>query len=140
MKAEYNSNEITARVIGFYDKIFSEDNALQAKDSIEPDKYFSGVTLINAFGTLDPNSIIPNSSKYGTVVHIHDGIVDACVEIVIPYTPTAQDNVARPIYIRNRTDRFVEKQQGWSEWRRLVYADEIEYYVLEILRAKGLIT
>lgn len=140
MKAEYNSNEITARVIKYYDHIISEDNALQETGSIEPDKYPVGVTLIDAFGTLDPNSTIPQSCRYGTVIHINNKVVDGSVEIVIPFTPTSERNMAKEIYIRTRTDKFINKQQGWSEWRRLLYADEIEYYVLEILRAKGLIT
>lgn len=141
MKVEYNSNEITARVIKYYDNILSEDNALQATGSIEPDKYPIGVTLINTFGTLDdPGSKIPGGCKYGTVVHINDSVVDGSVEILIPYTPTNEPNTAKSIYVRTRTDKFVTKQQGWSEWRRLVYDDEIESSVLEILRAKGLIT
>lgn len=141
MKAEYNSNEITTRIIGYYDQILSEDNALQATGSLDPDKYPVGVTLIDAFGTLDdPGSKIPGNCKYGTVVHINNSVVDGSVEILIPYTPTNEPNMVRSIYVRTRTDKFVIKQQGWSEWRRLVYDDEIEYFVLEILRAKGLIT
>lgn len=121
--------------------ILSEDNALQATGSIDYDKYPIGVTLIDTFGTLDdPGSKIPNNCKYGTVVHINNSVVDGSVEILIPYTPTNESNTAKSIYVRTRTDKFVTKQQGWSEWRRLVYDDEIEYFVLEILRAKGLIT
>ncbi len=140
MEAEYNSNEITARVIKCYDKILSEDNALQATGSIEPDKYPIGVTLIDTFGTVDFETNLPQDCKYGTVVHINNSVVDGSIDILIPFTPTNTNNITKPIYVRNRTDKFIQKQQGWSEWRRLVYIDEIEYYVLEILRAKGLIT
>lgn len=140
MKAEYNSDEITAKVIKYYGKILSEDNALQATGSIEPDKYPVGVTLLDAFGTLDPKSTIPNRCKYGTVVHINNEIVNGSVEIVIPYKPTNEANMAQAIHIRTRTDEYDTKQQGWSEWRRLVYSDEIESFVLKILKAKGLIT
>lgn len=140
MKAEYNANEITGRVIKYYDQILSKDNALQATGSIEKDKYPVGVTLIDAFGMLDPESTVPNRCKYGTVVHINNEVVNGSVEIMIPYTPSGEVNMAKAIYIRSRTDKYDVKQQGWSEWRRLVYADEIESSVSEILRAKGLIT
>ena len=140
MQAEYNSNEITARVIEYYDKIVDGISTLQPTGSIDPDKYPVGATLIDAFGVLDPETTIPQQCRYGTVIHINNRSADGTVEIVIPYTPSSTANITKPIYVRNRTDRCVEKQQGWSEWRRLVYADEIEYYVLEILRAKGLIT
>lgn len=140
MKAEYNSNEITARVIKCYDKIYDGINTLQPTGSIDPDKYPVGVTLIDAFGALDPETTIPQTCRYGTVVHINNSVANGSVEIVIPYTPSGVSNIAKPIYVRTRTDRYAEKQQGWSEWRRLVYADEIESFVLEILRAKGLIT
>lgn len=139
MKAEYDSSEITTRVIKYYGNIIGEADELQPTWSLEPSKYPNGIVLLDAFGRIDQESTIPSFCKYGALIHINDAITDGSIEIMIPYTPSYADNSAKSIYIRSRTDGFSSKKQGWCEWRRLAYIDEIESIVNSVLSSKGLI-
>lgn len=77
--------------------------------------------------------IIHINGSYGTEVHY------ASAELFLGW-PSHNDNTdikSPPLYYRAHSDRT--DALGWTPWRRLVYADEIESVVNTILKEKGLI-
>lgn len=148
MKAEYNSNEITAKVIKSSLTYLTENDLpeIGSLDDLDLPKGISVVELYQYnpdFSKETQLDKLYSSASYGSVIHIRTEY-DSISEIFVPGITSSNaqygHNEPAALYVRGKNDINYDNHVGWSGWRRLAYYDEIEKVVTSILKDKDLIT
>ena len=146
MKAEYNSNEITAKNVTYNKPSIYEnsDGYIQSIGSCEQSSSPVGLSLIGAYGYHADNDganikdMYDQYGSFGTIIHLKNDACDIETELFIQGISSGNSingNSMPPIFIRSRSDAYSKYGVGWCAWKRIAYYDDIE----NILREKGLI-
>lgn len=130
MIANYKDDEIHAKHMDYTTEFGSTINPIyDGEGNFLGDT--KGISLADRYTTDPLASNIDGGSTYGSIIHIK-APCGSITEIFIPSITSGASNAGNiqpNFYIRSRNDMYKQNENGFSEWRKVAFADECPFPV-----------